>query len=85
MKGKVMFNESKIAENRCCFNDGRVQQLQDILWKMELDGRKTVSKKQLEEMLIDKMKMYEASWNIYADKNKIGGGRYTCEGKGEKL
>ena len=80
-----MFNESKIAENRCCFNDGRVQQLQDILWKMELDGRKTVSKKQLEEMLIDKMKMYEASWNIYADKNKIGGGRYTCEGKGEKL
>lgn len=80
-----MFNESKIAENRCCFNEGRVQQLQDILWKMELDGRKTVSKKQLEEMLIDKMKMYEASWNIYADKNKIGGGRYTCEGKGEKI
>ena len=80
-----MLNESKIAENRCCFNDGRVQQLQDILWKMELSDKKTVSKKQLEEMLIDKMKMYEASWNIYADKNKIGGGRYTCEGKGEKI
>lgn len=80
-----MFNESKIAENRCCFNEGRVQQLQDILWEMELNDRKTVSKKQLEEMLIDKTKMYEASWNLYADKNNIGGGRYTCEGKREKI
>lgn len=79
-----MFNENKIAENRCCFNEGRVEQLRDLLFELEMSGRKTVSKARLEELFVEKMKMYEESWNIYADKNNIGGSRYTCEGKGEK-
>lgn len=79
-----MFNENQITENRVCFNSGRVEELRDILFDMELNDRKTIRFSELEKRFTDRQKMYEASWNIWADKNHIGGSRYTCEGKAEK-
>lgn len=80
-----MFNEKKISENRVCYNEGKVDMLRDILFKMELKGRKTIKFKELEELFTEKQKMYEMSWNMWADQNKIGGTRYTLEGKGEAI
>lgn len=80
-----MFNESKIAENHCCYVEGEMAAIRDLLFELELNDKKTISKAYLEELYIKKAKEYEKSWNIYAEKNYVGGRRYTCEGKGERI
>lgn len=79
-----MFNENKIKENRVCYLDGRADSLSDLLHKAQVNGRKTITVRELVEQFKAEQIEYEKAWNKWADENKIGGSRYDetgCQNK----
>lgn len=79
-----MFNENQIKENQVCYLDGRAQALSDLLFKLELSGRKTIKADELKHACKHACIEYEKAWNKWADFAHVGGGRFDETGNQRK-
>lgn len=75
-----MFNENNIKENQVCYLDGRADSLSDLLHKAQINGRKTITVRELVEQFKVEQTEYEKAWNKWADYAHIGGDRFDETG-----
>ena len=75
-----MFNENQIKENQVCFLDGKAQVLSDVIFRLEISGRKTIRVDELKTICKQACIEYEKAWNKWADYAHIGGGRFDETG-----
>lgn len=79
-----MFNENQIKENQVCYLDGRAQALSDLLFRLEISGRKTVKADELKQACKFACVEYEKAWNKWADFAHVGGDRFDETGNQRK-
>lgn len=79
-----MFDEKRIEDNRVAYLRGKADAVADLYLTMLANNRTTIKDWELKDVVREKNMEYERAWNKWADDNKIGGSRFTGEGKGEK-